>query len=83
MDFAYYVVRKNDMVIFDGANDMVSAINMGQQQGCACLILQACVITEVGEDQPQEMPEDNFVESEVIEENRDEWRDDIDADIIE
>lgn len=55
MNFAYYVVRKKDMVILDGANDMVGAINMGNQQNCACLILQACVITEVGQD----IPEDN------------------------
>lgn len=51
MDFAYYVVRKKDMVILDGAKDMVNAINMGQQQDCACLILQACIITEVGQDE--------------------------------
>lgn len=50
MDFVYYIVRKRDMVILDGAKDMVSAINMGQQQNCACLILQACVITEIGQD---------------------------------
>lgn len=70
MDFAYYVVRKKDMVILDGANDMVGAINMGNQQNCACLILQACVITEVGQD----IPEDNQTndsknpEVEIIEE---------------
>lgn len=58
MDFAYYIVRKKDMTILDGASDMVSAINMGQKQECACLILQACVITEVGQDLPP-MEEDN------------------------
>lgn len=57
MDFAYYIVRKKDMAILDGASDMVSAINMGQKQECACLILQACVITEVGQDLP--LMEDN------------------------
>ncbi len=50
MDFVYYIVRKKDMVILDGAKDMVSAINIGQQQNCSCLILQACVITEIGQD---------------------------------
>ncbi len=54
MDFVYYIVRKRDMVILDGAKDMVSAINMGQQQNCACLILQACVITEIGQDMLEE-----------------------------
>lgn len=69
MDFAYYIVRKNDMVVLDGAKDMVSAINTGQQQGCACLILQACVITEVGEDIPQEEEENlsEIVQPEIIE----------------
>ena len=54
MDFAYYIVRKKDMTILDGTSDMVSAINMGQKQGCACLILQACIITEVGQDVVEE-----------------------------
>ena len=60
MDFAYYIVRKSDMTILDGTSDMVSAINLGQQQGCACLVLQACVITEVGKD---EVPQENFLEN--------------------
>ena len=68
MDFAYYIVRKNDMVVLDGAKDMVSAINMGKQQGCACLILQACVITEVGQDPiSEEFAEDIEPDVEVIE----------------
>lgn len=50
MDFSYYIVRKKDMVILDGASDMVGAINTAQSQGCACLILQACIITEMGQD---------------------------------
>ena len=54
MDFAYYIIRKKDMTILDGTSDMVSAINMGQKQGCACLILQACIITEVGQDVVEE-----------------------------
>lgn len=67
MDFAYYIVRKKDMVVLDGAKDMVSAINIGQQQGCACLILQACVITEVGQDLPSEELQDVNPDVEVIE----------------
>lgn len=50
MDFVYYIVRKRDMVILDGAKDMVNAINMAQEQNCTCLILQACFITEIGQD---------------------------------
>ncbi len=68
MEFAYYVVRKKDMVILDGAEDMVSAINIGQKQNCACLILQACVITEVGQDIPEEsesQEEEEIIEPEV------------------
>ncbi len=68
MDFVYYVVRKKDMVILDGARDMVNAVNIGQQQNCACLILQACVITEVGQDLPLEEPQESIdPEIEVIE----------------
>lgn len=66
MDFVYYIVRKKDNVILDGASDMVNAINLGQQQNCACLIMQACIITEVGQDINPEEPPDNFVESEII-----------------
>lgn len=66
MDFVYYIVRKKDNVILDGASDMVNAINLGQQQNCACLIMQACIITEVGQDINSEEPQDNFVESEII-----------------
>ena len=50
MDFIYYIIRKKDNVILDGATDMVNAINMAQKQNCACLIMQGCIITEVGED---------------------------------
>ncbi len=68
MDFVYYVVRKKDMVILDGARDMVNAVNIGQQQNCACLILQACVITEVGQDLPLEEPQESLnPEIEVVE----------------
>ena len=67
MDFVYYIVRKKDMTILDGAKDMVSAINMGLQQGCACLILQACVITEVGQDPVVNMPVTEEVDTESTE----------------
>ena len=64
MDFSYYIVRRKDMTILDGASDMVGAINMGQKQGCACLILQACIITEVGEDLPS-VEDDSNIEPEI------------------
>ena len=68
MDFAYYIVRKKDMTILDGTSDMVSAINMGQKQGCSCLILQACVITEVGQDMIEELQDSvSQAESEMAE----------------
>ena len=73
MDFAYYIVRKKDMTILDGTSDMVSAINIGQKQGCSCLILQACIITEVGQDMVEEsqdlvsQTESEITESEDIE----------------
>lgn len=70
MDFVYYIVRKKDNVILDGASDMVNAINLGQQQNCACLIMQACVITEVGQDINLEESQDNFVESEIIDDTQ-------------
>mgnify|MGYP006988839088 CR=1 FL=1 len=71
MEFVYYVVRKKDNVILDGAIDMVNAINMAQQQGCGCLIMQACVITEVGQDQPAEESQEpqEFVQPDIIEDN--------------
>lgn len=67
MDFIYYIVRKKDNVILDGASDMVSAINLGQRQECACLIMQACVITEIGQDLPSIVinNEEESVEPEV------------------
>lgn len=70
MNFVYYIVRKKDNVILDGASDMVNAINLGQQQNCACLIMQACIITEVGQDINSEEPQDNFVESEIIDDTQ-------------
>jgi hypothetical protein len=76
MDFAYYIVRKRDMVIIDGAADMVGAVKMAQNQNCACIILQGCIITELGQDEMPtehfEEPEsmmDEFVQPEVIEDN--------------
>lgn len=58
MDFAYYVISKKDMTLVDGAEDMVGAIKIAQQIGTNCLIMQGCIITEVGE------------EDEVIEEDK-------------
>ncbi len=81
MDFVYYIVRKRDMVILDGAKDMVSAINMGQQQNCACLILQACVITEIGQDIPEEnVFEQNFEDNTILNYNDDIENTEIDDD---
>jgi len=51
MDFAYYVISKKDMTLVDGAEDMVGAIKIAQQIGTSCLIMQGCIITEVGEDE--------------------------------
>lgn len=71
MDFAYYIVRKSNMSIIDGATDMVSAINIANKQKFACLILQACIITEVGLDIPEtDISQDNdneYVEPDIIE----------------
>lgn len=50
MNFVYYIVRKRDQQILDGAEDVVSAINLANSANCACFIMQACVISEVGED---------------------------------
>lgn len=70
MDFVYYIVRKKDNVILDGASDMVNAINIGQQQNCACLIMQACIITEVGQDSfISENDESIEPEVEIVEES--------------
>jgi hypothetical protein len=71
MDFIYYIIRKNDMVIVDGAEDMVNAIKVAQQKDFACLILQGCVITEVGQDLEEQTEEDYNIENEqplIIEE---------------
>lgn len=62
MNFVYYIVRKKDNVILDGAEDVVSAINMAKKENCACFILQACVITEVGQDIDESTLEDTMVQ---------------------
>jgi hypothetical protein len=68
MDFVYYIVRKQDMVIIDGAADMVNAINIAQNQGCACFVLQGCVITEMGQDEDLEKSnESETVKPEIVE----------------
>lgn len=75
MEFAYYIVQKKNMKILEGASDVVSAINMAKKYNCACLILQACVITEIGQDivpepevetESEEVSQEN-VQSEIIE----------------
>jgi len=50
MDFIYYIVRKSDSVILDGAPDVVSSVKIAENQGCACLIVQGCIIAEIGQD---------------------------------
>ena len=63
MNFVYYIVRKKDNVILDGAEDVVSAINMAQKEECACFILQACVITEVGQDLDESVISEENIEN--------------------
>ena len=69
MDFVYYIVRKKDNVILDGSEDMVGAIKIGQQQNCACLIMQACIITEVGSDEPID---EEVIQPDIIENDENE-----------
>lgn len=68
MNYAYYLVRKKDNQILNGADDVVSVLNKANEVQCACFILQGCVISEVGQDpepeqeqppapQPEAMPE--------------------------
>lgn len=56
MNYAYYLVRKKDNQILDGADDVVSALNKANEAQCACFILQGCIISEVGQD-PEPEPE--------------------------
>lgn len=67
MNFVYYIVRKEDMVILDGAEDMVGAINIAQQASFDCLILQGCVITEVSAPGDEENGNIQNEEAEVVE----------------
>lgn len=60
MEYLYYIVRIKDMVVLDGAEDMVMAIRKAQQIGGRVAIIQGCVITEMGED----IKETSFQESE-------------------
>lgn len=62
MNFEYYVIRQKDMTILDGADDMVGAVKIAQKQNCACLIMQGCVITEIGKDNLDESAETLSVE---------------------
>lgn len=51
MNFAYYVVRGNDMTLVDVADDVATAINKAEELGQKVIILQGCVITEMGTDE--------------------------------
>ncbi len=62
MDFVYYVVRKKDTVIIDIADDMVGAIKKAQQMDGAYLIMQGCIITEIGQDIEESFDNDNDIE---------------------
>jgi hypothetical protein len=59
MDFVYYVVRKKDTVIVDIADDMVNAVKKAQQMDGAYLIMQGCIITEIGQDIEESFDNDN------------------------
>lgn len=67
MNFAYYVVRGNDMTLVDVADDVATAINKAEELGQKVIILQGCVITEMGEDPIEETPDDNNAEMVVPE----------------
>ena len=69
MDFVYYIVRQRDMVVLEGVEDMVQAINMAKKYNCACYILQGCVITQMGQDPAvEEEPVEEFpVDSDFVE----------------
>lgn len=73
MDFVYYVVRRKDSVIVDFSNDIVGAIKKAQEREGAYLIMQGCVITEIGQDnESQPIPDfDNDEDIEIIEESAD------------
>lgn len=51
MNFSYYVVRASDMVLIDVANDVASAVNKAETIGGKAIVLQGCVITEMGTDE--------------------------------
>jgi tRNA A37 methylthiotransferase MiaB len=73
MDFVYYIVRRSNNTIIDIADDMVGAIKKAQQMEGAYLIVQGCVITEIGEDAIEEPPENNeVVQPEVIDNDTEE-----------
>ena len=62
MDFVYYVIRKKDMVVVDGAEDMVSAVKIAQQKEGSYIILQGCVLTEIDEDANSENGNQDSIE---------------------
>ena len=70
MDFVYYIVRKKDSVIVDFSDDIVGAIKKAQEYEGAYLIMQGCVITEIGQDNENQLTidSDNNNDIEVVEE---------------
>lgn len=62
MNFAYYIVRSSDMTLIDMADDVATAINKAEELGQKTIILQGCVITEMGEDPIEETLDDNNTE---------------------
>ena len=80
MNFVYYIVRKKDNVILDGAEDVVSAINMAKKENCACFILQACIITEIGQDLDESSLKDMMPQEDV--ENVDDIEDILESEIV-
>ena len=67
MEYLYYIVRIKDMVVLDGAEDMVMAIRKAQQINDRIAIIQGCVITEMGEDVEETDSQDpELLEPEVL-----------------
>lgn len=66
MDFVYYIVRKGNNTIIDIADDMVGAVKKAQQMEGAYLIVQGCVITEIGEDIVEAPEDDEVIQPDII-----------------
>ncbi len=77
MNFVYYIIKKNDNIIIDMADDMVNAVKKAQQLEGAYLIMQGCIITEIGQDIADLEDKDNdnidfdneddYIETDVVE----------------